>query len=76
MPVISLPQDVNTPTYVQLYVQLPMKHHTGAFLVSLDNAILVLVTPGPVYIMFQLRANKKEPLVGEVELLQEKPAVS
>ena len=38
------------------------------FLVYLDNATLVLVTPGPVYIICPLRANKKEPLVGEVEL--------
>lgn len=50
-----------------------MKHHTDAFLVSLDNATLVLVTPGPVYIICQLRDNKTEPLVGEVELFQEKP---
>ena len=50
-----------------------MKHHTGDFLVSLDNATLVLVTPIAVYMICQLRANKKELLVGEVELLQEKP---
>ena len=50
-----------------------MKIMPALFLVYLDNATLVLVTPGPVYIICPLRANKKEPLVGEVELLQEKP---
>ena len=69
MPVISLPQNDNVSPFVQLYVQLPMKHHMGACLVSLDNITLELVTPGPVYIICQLRDNKTEPLVGEVELL-------
>lgn len=69
MPVVCLPQDTNTRPFVQMYVHLPMKHHTGAFMVSLDNATLVLVTPGPVYMICQLRANKKEPLVREAELL-------
>ena len=72
MPAMYLPQNANALPFVQLYVELPMKHHTGAFF-DLDNATLVLVTPGPVYIICPLRANKKEPLVGEVELLQEKP---
>ena len=73
MPAICLPQNANALPFVQLYVQLPIKHQTGAFLVYLDNASLVLVTPGPVYIICPLRANKKEPLIGEAELLQEKP---
>ena len=41
MQVMSLPQDANAHPYVQLYVQLPMKHYNGAFLVSLDNATLL-----------------------------------
>ena len=61
MLVMFLPQDANTHPFVQLYVQLPIKYHRGAFLVSLDNATLVLVTPGPVYIICQLRAKKEEP---------------
>lgn len=56
--------------FVQLYVQLPMKHHTGAFSVSLDNPTLVPATPGPVYMRRQVRANKTKPLVDEVEMLQ------
>ena len=32
MPAICLPQNANAPPFVQLYVQLQMKHHTGAFL--------------------------------------------
>ena len=35
----------------RLYVQLPMKHHMGAFLVSPDYATLVIVTPGPVHLI-------------------------
>ena len=53
MPAICLPQNANALPFVQLYVQLQMKHHTGAFLFYLDNATLVLVTPGPVYIICQ-----------------------
>ena len=33
----------------------------GAFLVSLDNPILVPATPGPVYMRRQVRANKTKP---------------
>ena len=73
IPVMCLPQDVNIYPFVQLYVQLPMKHHTGAFLVSLDNPTLVPATPGPVYMRHQVRANKTKPLVDEVGVLQTNP---
>ena len=73
MPVMCLPQDVNIYPFVQLYVQLPMKHHTGAFLVSLDNPTLVPATPEPVYMRRQVRANKTKPLVDVVEMLQANP---
>ena len=48
MPVMCLPQDAYIYPYVQLYVQLPMKHHTGTLLVSLDDPTLAPAIPGPV----------------------------
>ena len=70
MPVMCLPQDVNISPFVQLYVQLPMKHHKGAFSISLDNPTLVPASPGPVYMRRQVRAIMTEAFLDEVEMLQ------
>ena len=47
---MCLPQDANIHSFVQLYKQLSMKDHTGAFLISLDNPTLVPATPGPIFV--------------------------
>ena len=73
MPVMCLPQDVNIYPFVQLCVQLPMKHHTGIFLVSLNNPSLAPATSGHAYMRRQVRANKTKPLVDEVGMLQANP---
>ena len=73
MPVMCLPQDVNIYPFVQLYVQLPMKHHTCIFLVSLNNPSLAPATSGPAYMRRQVRANKTKPLVDEMGMLQANP---
>lgn len=49
-----------------------MKHHKGAFLVSLDNSTLVPV-PGPVYMRRQVRADKTKQMIDEVGMLQANP---
>lgn len=73
IPVMNLPQDANIHPFVQLYIQLSMKHHASAFLISLDNPTLVAATPGLIFVKRQVRADKMKPKVDEEELLQANP---